>query len=137
MKEEIINCVKVLTNVGIILYPPDTIWGIGCDATNEKAVKKVYELKRRSKSKALIILIAEYTNLYRLIDQISPDAFEHIHSKKPTTVIFDNVKNISKHAIANDGSAAIRLPNDEFCKKLNTQILGQSKCRSDNYKSNQ
>ena len=68
----------------------------------EKAVKKVYELKRRSKSKALIILIAEYANLYRLIDQISPDAYEHIHSKKPTTVIFDNVKNISKHAFGFD-----------------------------------
>ena len=124
MEEEIKNCVETLKKGGIILYPTDTVWGIGCDATNEKAVKKVYELKRRSKSKALIILIAEYANLYRLIDQISPDAYEHIHSKTPTTVIFDNVKNISKHAIANDGSAAIRLPNDEFCKRI-INSLGQ------------
>ena len=62
MEEEIKNCIKVLTNGGIILYPTDTIWGIGCDATNEKAVKKIYELKKRSKSKALIILISEYAN---------------------------------------------------------------------------
>ena len=124
MEEEIKNCVETLKKGGVILYPTDTVWGIGCDATNEKAVKKVYELKKRSKSKALIILIAEYANLYRLIDQISPDSYEHIHSKKPTTVIFDNVKNISKHAIANDGSAAIRLPNDEFCKKI-ISSLGQ------------
>ena len=76
MEEEIKNCVETLKKVGVILYPTDTVWGIGCDATNEKAVKKVYQLKKRSKSKALIILIAEYANLYRLIDQISPDAYE-------------------------------------------------------------
>ena len=118
MKEEIKNCVEVLTNGGIILYPTDTIWGIGCDATNEKAVKKIYELKKRSKSKALIILISEYANIYKLLDQVSPNAYEYMKTSKPTTVIFDNVKNISKHAIAKDGSAAIRLTNDIFCKKI-------------------
>ena len=112
MKEEIRNCVKVLTNGGIILYPTDTIWGIGCDATNEEAVKKIYELKKRSKSKALIILISEYANIYKLLDQVSPDAYDYMKNSNPTTVIFDNVKNISKHAIAKDGSAAIRLAND-------------------------
>ena len=118
MKEEIINCVKVLTNGGIILYPTDTIWGIGCDATNEEAVKKIYELKKRSKSKALIILISEYANIYKLLDQLSPNAYDYMNTSEPTTVIFDNVKNISKHAIAKDGSAAIRLANDIFCKKI-------------------
>ena len=118
MKEEIKNCVKVLTNGGIILYPTDTIWGIGCDATNEEAVKKIYELKKRSKSKALIILISEYANIYKLLDQVSPDAYDYMNNSKTTTVIFDNVKNISKHAIAKDGSAAIRLANDIFCKKI-------------------
>ena len=118
MKEEIKNCVKVLTNGGIILYPTDTIWGIGCDATNEEAVKKIYELKKRSKSKALIILISEYANIYKLLDQLSPNAYDYMNTSEPTTVIFDNVKNISKHAIAKDGSAAIRLANDIFCKKI-------------------
>ena len=118
MKEEIKNCVKVLTNGGIILYPTDTIWGIGCDATNEEAVKKIYELKKRSKSKALIILISEYANIYKLLDQLSPNAYDYMNTSEPTTVIFNNVKNISKHAIAKDGSAAIRLANDIFCKKI-------------------
>ena len=118
MKEEIKNCVKVLTNGGIILYPTDTIWGIGCDATNEEAVKKIYELKKRSKSKALIILISEYANIYKLLDQLSPNAYDYMNNSEPTTVIFNNVKNISKHAIAKDGSAAIRLANDIFCKKI-------------------
>ena len=112
MKEEIKNCVNVLTNGGIILYPTDTIWGIGCDATNEEAVKKIYELKKRSKNKA------EYANIYKLLDQVSPNAYDYMNTSEPTTVIFDNVKNISKHAIAKDGSAAIRLANDIFCKKI-------------------
>ena len=118
MKEEIKNCVEILTNGGIILYPTDTIWGIGCDATNEKAVKKIYKLKKRSKSKALIILISEYANIYKLLDQVSPNAYDYMKASEPTTVIFDNVKNISKYAIAKDGSAAIRLANDTFCKKI-------------------
>ena len=116
--EEIKNCVNVLKKGGIILYPTDTVWGIGCDATNDIAVKKIYELKKRSKSKALIILISEYESLYRLVDQVSPNAYKYINSSIPTTVIFDNVKNISKFAIATNGSAAIRLPKDDFCKKI-------------------
>tara|TARA_B100000965_G_C19495096_1_gene714853 strand:- start:120 stop:677 length:558 start_codon:yes stop_codon:yes gene_type:complete len=122
IKNEIKNCVEILKNGGVILYPTDTIWGIGCDATNNKAVKKVYELKKRSKSKALIILIAEYANLYKLLDQVSPNAFKYIHSTEPTTVVFDNIKNISEHAIAKDGSAAVRLPNDDFCKKIINEL---------------
>ena len=124
MEEEIKNCVETLVNGGLILYPTDTVWGIGCDATNEEAVKKVYELKKRSKSKALIILISEYANLYKLLDQVSPNAYDYMNTPKPTTIIFDNVKNISKHAIAKDGSAAIRLANDVFCKKI-IDKLGQ------------
>ena len=89
MEEEIKNCVEALVNGGIILYPTDTVWGIGCDATNEEAVKKVYELKKRSKSKALIILISEYANLYKLLDQVSPNAYDYMNTPKPTTIIFD------------------------------------------------
>jgi L-threonylcarbamoyladenylate synthase len=118
MEKEIVNALKVLKDGGIILYPSDTIWGIGCDATNDKAVKKIYELKKRAKSKALIILIAEYANMYKLLDQVSPNAFKYMHESKPTTVIFDNIKNISKDAIATDGSAAVRLVKDKFCENL-------------------
>lgn len=118
METEIENALEVLSNGGIILYPSDTIWGIGCDATNDKAVKKIYELKKRVKSKALIILIAEYANMYKLLDQVSPNAYRYMHESKPTTVIFDNIKNISNHVLAEDGSAAVRLVKDKFCENI-------------------
>ena len=118
MEKEIENALKVLSEGGIILYPSDTIWGIGCDATNDKAVKRVYELKKRAKSKALIILIAEYANMYKLLDQVSPNAYRYMHESKPTTVVFDNIKNISNHVLADDGSAAVRLVKDKFCENL-------------------
>lgn len=118
MEKEIENALEVLSNGGIILYPSDTIWGIGCDATNDKAVKKIFELKKRAKSKALIILIAEYANMYKLLDQVSPNAYQYMNESKPTTVIFDNIKNISSHVMAEDGSAAVRLVNDKFCENL-------------------
>jgi L-threonylcarbamoyladenylate synthase len=118
MEKEIENALKVLSEGGVILYPTDTIWGIGCDATNDNAVKRVYELKKRAKSKALIILIAEYAYMYKLLDQVSPNAYEYMHKSKPTTVIFDNIKNISRNILATDGSAAVRLVKDRFCENL-------------------
>ncbi len=118
MEIEIENALNVLNEGGIILYPSDTIWGIGCDATNDKAVKKIFKLKKRAKSKALIILIAEYANMYKLLDQVSPNAYQYMNESKPTTVIFDNIKNISSHVMAEDGSAAVRLVNDKFCENL-------------------
>jgi L-threonylcarbamoyladenylate synthase len=118
IEQEIERSYKILKKGGIILYPTDTIWGIGCDATNKEAVKKIYSLKKRSKNKALIILIAEYTNLYKLIDKVSPNAHKEMNNEKPTTVIFINVKNVSTEILAEDGSAAIRLANDNFCQRL-------------------
>ena len=118
IEQEIERSYKTLKKGGIILYPTDTIWGIGCDATNKEEVKKIYSLKKRSKNKALIILIAEYTNLYKLIDKVSPNAHKEMNNEKPTTVIFNNVKNVSKEILAEDGSAAIRLANDNFCQRL-------------------
>ena len=118
MDQEIANAVKVLKKGGIILYPTDTIWGIGCDANNKEAVNKIFTLKKRAKSKALIILIAEYTNLYKLMLQVPPSAFNEMHNKLPTTIIFDNVNNICKEILANDGSAAIRLVKDKFCQEI-------------------
>ena len=118
MKEEIANSIKVLKDGGVILYPTDTIWGIGCDATNDEAVKKIYELKKRAHSKALIVLIAEYTSLYKMLDKVSPNAYKYMKESKPTTVIFNDVQNISSNVLAEDGSAAIRLVKDEFCENL-------------------
>jgi L-threonylcarbamoyladenylate synthase len=118
MDQEIENTYQILKKGGIILYPTDTIWGIGCDATNKEAIKKIYKLKKRTQSKALIILIAEYANLYKLINQVSPDAYQHMNKKEATTVIFDDVKNITQELLSKDGSTAIRLVNDNFCQKL-------------------
>ena len=118
MEEEIANALKVLKDGGIILYPTDTIWGIGCDATNNEAVKKIYELKKRAHSKALIILIAEYASMYKMLDKVSPNSYKYMNESKPTTVIFNDIKNISSHVLAQDGSAAVRLVKDQFCKNL-------------------
>jgi L-threonylcarbamoyladenylate synthase len=118
MIEEINNTIKILKQGGIILYPTDTIWGIGCDANNKKAIQKIYDLKKRAKSKALIILIAEYANLYKLMNQVPPNAYNEMHNEKPTTVIFDDVINIANEVSAEDKSTAIRLVKDPFCKEL-------------------
>jgi len=118
MKEEIRKTVEILKKGGLILYPTDTIWGLGCDANNEVAVSKIYKLKKRAKSKALIVLIAEYTNLYKLMLQVPPNAFNEMHNKQPTTVVFNNVNNICKEILATDNSAAIRLVKDKFCQEI-------------------
>ena len=118
MEEEIANAIKVLKDGGLILYPADTIWGIGCDATNDEAVKKIYKLKKRAHSKALIILIAEYASMYKMLDKVSPNSYKYMNESKPTTVIFNDIKNISSHVLAEDGSAAVRLVKDQFCENL-------------------
>jgi len=118
MKEEIRKTVEILKKGGLILYPTDTIWGLGCDANNEVAISKIYKLKKRAKSKALIVLIAEYTNLYKLMLQVPPNAFNEMHNKQPTTVVFNNVNNICKEILATDNSAAIRLVKDKFCQEI-------------------
>ena len=112
------KCIKSFKRWSIILYPTDTIWGIGCDATNNEAVKKIYELKKRAHSKALIILIAEYASMYKMLDKVSPNAYKYMNESKPTTVIFNDIKNISSHVLAQDGSAAVRLVKDQFCENL-------------------
>lgn len=119
MKEEILNAVKVLKNGGTILYPTDTLWGIGCDATNYKAVQKVYKLKKRIGTNSLIILLdkeKKIINYVKNIPEILWDLLKNIDS--PTTIIYPNAKNLAKNVIAKDKSIAIRIVRDEFCKKL-------------------
>ncbi|MCD4747664.1 MAG: threonylcarbamoyl-AMP synthase [Bacteroidales bacterium] len=119
MKEEILNAVKVLKNGGIILYPTDTLWGIGCDATNYKAVQKVYKLKKRIGTNSLIILLdkeEKIINYVKNIPEILWDLLKNVDS--PTTIIYPNAKNLAKNVIAKDKSIAIRIVRDEFCKKL-------------------
>jgi L-threonylcarbamoyladenylate synthase len=102
-----------------ILYPTDTVWGIGCDATNEDAVKKVYKIKNRQESKSLIILVDSIAMLKKYIEILTEQTIAFIKTvEKPTTIIYNNPKNLAKNTIASDNTIAIRIPQDDFCLKL-------------------
>ena len=119
MTEEINSCIEVLEKGGLILYPTDTVWGIGCDATNEEAVKKVYRLKQRDDSKALICLVANDFMLEKYITEVPEVAWDIIDlSDKPTTIIYDNPRAIAKNLVAPDNTLAVRIASDKFCQYL-------------------
>lgn len=121
MTQEINNAIETLKKGGLILYPTDTIWGIGCDATNEDAVKKIYTLKQRIDSKALICLVSNDAMLERHVKEVPEAAYDIIdYANKPTTIIYDNPKGIAKNLIAQDNSLGIRVATDKFCKYLIT-----------------
>ena len=104
---------------GIILYPTDTIWGIGCDATNEKAVQRVYELKRRADNKATLVLMDSEAKLDRYVSDVPDIAWDLISvSDKPLTIIYSSAKNLATNLLGADGSVGIRITNEEFSKKL-------------------
>lgn len=116
---EIKNCLQVLTEGGLILYPTDTVWGIGCDASNEEAVSKVYALKERPDSKALICLVANDFMLEQHVESVPELAFDIIDlAQKPTTIVYDKPKGVAKNLVAADNTLAIRVARDKFCKKL-------------------
>lgn len=119
MNEDIKKAFDTLVAGGLILYPTDTIWGIGCDATNEEAVRRVYELKKRNDSKALITLLDNPVKLDYYIDGVPEIAWDLIEvSDKPLTIIYDNARNLASNLIAEDGSIAIRITKEEFSYKL-------------------
>ncbi len=119
MIEEINKALEVLKEGGLILYPTDTIWGIGCDATNEKAVKKIYALKKREESKSLIVLVNEPSMLNIYVEEVPAVAWDLIEfAEHPLTIIYPGAKKLASNVIAPDGSAGMRVVNDEFCKKL-------------------
>jgi len=125
MKNEIENALKIIKQGGIILYPTDTVWGIGCDATNPEAVKKVYQLKQREDSKALICLVTDDRMLKKYVKTIPQAALSIIDiAEKPTTIIYDDAQNLASNLIAEDGSIAIRIPDDEFCYQLSRKLNG-------------
>lgn len=114
---------QALTAGELILYPTDTIWGIGCDATNAEAVEKVYKLKRREESKAMVCLVQSEVQLERYCQAIPDVAYDiYEFAEKPTTLILDQAKGIAPNAIAEDGSCAFRIPKDNFCQKLLQQF---------------
>ena len=119
MKTEIENTIKVLASGGTLIYPTDTIWGIGCDATNEKAVAKVFDLKQRSESKSLIILVDSISMLQRYIPNIPDEITRFLNkTKKPTTVIYNHPNGLAGNVVAADNTVAIRIVQNEFCKAL-------------------
>lgn len=104
---------------GIILYPTDTIWGLGCDATNEEAVKKIYEIKKRSDSKALLVLTDHVAKVERIVDEMPEVAYDLIEvSEKPLTIIYSGAKNLAPNLIAQDGSVGVRITREAFSKAL-------------------
>ena len=116
---EINNSLKVLKEQQILLYPTDTVWGIGCDATQESAVTKVYKIKQRSESKSLIILVDGIEMLKKYIPIISKNiSTVLLDTKKPTTIIYQNPIGLAKNVVASDNTVAIRIVENEFCKQL-------------------
>jgi len=119
MKLEIEKCLAVLKSGGIFLYPTDTIWGIGCDATNEAAVSKIFTLKERHDSKSMIILLDMTGRVPGYINEVPQQAYELMElSEEPLTLVLPGAKNLAKNLVAEDGSVGIRIAMDEFCKNL-------------------
>ncbi len=122
-EQDIKNAVQVLRKGGVILYPTDTVWGIGCDATNAEAVKRVYEIKQRDDSKAMICLVDSDARLQRYVRNVPDVAWQLIDSlqdtdSKPTTLILDGAVNLASNLMAEDGSIALRITNEPFSKEL-------------------
>jgi len=119
METEIIKCKEFLLQGKILLYPTDTVWGIGCDATNEEAVKKIYVLKQRQESKSMIILLDGTDRLPLYVAKIPLIAWDLIsHTYRPTTYIYPTAQNLPNQLIHPDGTIAIRITTNPFCKKL-------------------
>ncbi len=119
MTEDIKKACEVMRAGGIILYPTDTIWGIGCDATNKEAVERVYNLKRRSDSKAMLVLMDSEAKLERYVDDVPEVAWNLIEvADKPLTIIYSHAKNLAANLVAGDGSVGIRITREEFSRRL-------------------
>ena len=121
-QEDIKQAIEVMRRGGVILYPTDTVWGIGCDATNSEAVKRVYAIKQRDDSKALICLVDSDSRLQRYVRNVPDVAWQLIDSLKegdrPTTLILDGAINLAENLIADDGSIGIRITQEPFSKEL-------------------
>jgi len=119
MKEEVYKVFEILKKGGIILYPTDTVWGIGCDATNAEAVQKIYKLKQRMESKTMICLVNNFGMLAKHVDNVPNVAYNILElAVTPTTVIYDNPAGVAENLIAEDNTLAIRVVNHEFCERL-------------------
>jgi len=118
-EEDIKNCVQTLLAGGTILYPTDTVWGLGCDALNPDAVAKVFALKQRPAEKSMIVLLADARDILHYVAAPAPDIIAIVEGfEQPTTVIYDNALELADNVMNADGSVAIRVTADPFCKAL-------------------
>ena len=119
MKEAIEEAVRVLRSGGVILYPTDTVWGIGCDATNPEAVARVFEIKRRSEAKSLVLLACDLDMVARYIREIPSIAIDLVEvNDTPMTIVYPGAQGLAPSVVAEDGSVGIRIPLNEFCVQL-------------------
>src|ERR1700733_8531713 len=119
LRDEVAKALKVIRDGGIILYPTDTIWGIGCDATNTEAVEKIYKLKRRDEAKSMIILLDTENKLESYVKEVPAIAYDLIeYAENPLTLVMPGAKNISPALINEDGSIGIRVTKHPFCQQL-------------------
>ena len=117
--EDIKEACRIMNEGGVILYPTDTIWGIGCDATNPEAVHKVYEIKKRIDSKALIVLVDSSVKVDFYVSDVPQVAWDLIDlTDKPLTIIYDGARNMATNLLAEDGSVGIRVTNEQFSRQL-------------------
>jgi L-threonylcarbamoyladenylate synthase len=123
MTEDIKSAVQVLKKGGIILYPTDTIWGIGCDATHPAAVNRIYEIKQRKDSRSMLVLIDAAANIDRYVQVVPEIAWNLVElADKPLTIIYPGAKNLAPNLLSDDRSIGIRVVQDEFCQKLIQQF---------------
>jgi L-threonylcarbamoyladenylate synthase len=118
-ENDIVRCLETLRQGGIILYPTDTIWGIGCDATNPGAVEKIFDLKQRPAAKSMIVLLADPRDINRYTSRPQPYIAEYLEkTTKPTTVIYEAALGLAENLVSEDGSIAMRIVKDDFCRNL-------------------
>ena len=119
MEVQINKAIEILKTGGVILYPTDTIWGLGCDATNQDAVKKVFAIKQREESKSLVTLVSDLDMLARYVETIPEAALDLIEvNDAPMTIIYPKAIGLASNVVAEDGSVGIRIPMNEFCRQL-------------------
>lgn len=131
LNQAVKQAVDVMRKGGVILYPTDTVWGLGCDATNEKAVAKIYEIKQRSDAKALITLTDNDNCLAYFMKEVPEIAYDLIEcADKPLTIIYPNARNLATNLLAEDGSVGIRVTREEvsaaICQRMRTPIVSTS-----------
>lgn len=125
MTEDVHQALEILRKGGVILYPTDTIWGIGCDATREEAVKRIYGIKQREDVKSMLVLLDHPARISEYVEAVPEIARELLQvADKPLTIIYPGARNIARNLIAQDGTIGIRIVQDEFCQQL-IHLLGK------------